>query len=65
MEMIAFYIYFSLMPTNISQEQIVFSENIDYCTNIMHNPNMVKEFYNSCNSDEVNTYIMMVKNHFN
>ncbi len=65
MELISFFIYFGFLPANIELENISFSENIDYCTNIMHDPRLEQEFYNNCNSDETNMYIMLVKNHFN
>ena len=53
------------MTNNTELQNVSFSENIDYCTNIMHNPTLEKEFYNNCNSDEVNMYIMLVKKHLN
>lgn len=64
MELISFFIYFGFLPANVELKNIHFSENIDYCTNIMHNPNMEEEFYKNCNSDEVNMYVMLVKNHY-
>lgn len=65
MELIGFVIYFGLLSSNIEQENISFSENIDYCTNIIHNPNMTDQFQKSCDLDETNKYIMLVKNNFN
>ena len=65
MELISFFIYFGFLPANIELENISFSENIDYCTNIMHNPNLEDEFINNCSLEETNKYIMLVKNNYN
>jgi Fe2+ transport system protein B len=62
MEIISFFVYFGFMPNNIEYQNISFSENIDYCVNIIHNPNLEKEFYLNCDLEETNKYMMMVKN---
>jgi len=61
MEIITFFVYFGFMPNNIEYQNISFSENIDYCTNIIHNPNLEDEFYLNCDLEETNEYIMIVK----
>ncbi len=65
MEIIGFFIYFGFFTSNTDLQNISFSENIDYCTNIIHNPEMEEEFYSECNLEETNKYIMLVKNHYN
>ena len=65
MELIIFFLNFGFLPANIEFEDISFSENIDYCTNIMHDPRLEFDYYNNCNSDEANMYIMLVKKHLN
>jgi hypothetical protein len=61
MEIITFFVYFGFMSNNIEYQNISFSENIDYCTNIIHNPNLEDEFYLNCDLEETNEYIMIVK----
>ena len=65
MEILGFFLYFGFMTQNVELENISFSENIEYCTNIIHNPTLEEEFYNNCNLDETNRYIMLIKNHYN
>lgn len=67
MNLATFVLYFGLLstPINLDYENIVFSENIDYCTNIIHNPRLSEEFKSNCNLEETNNYIMMVKKNFN
>jgi len=65
MELISFFIYFGFMTSNPNLENISFSENIEYCTNIIHNPNLEDEFSSNCDVQETNRYIMLVKNNFN
>jgi len=36
-------------------------ENIEYCTNISFDPSMSEEFEKNCNREQVNAYIMSVK----
>lgn len=62
MEIIGFYIYFSFIISDIKYENISFNENIDYCTNIIHDPRKKDEFLKNCDLEEVNKYIMIVKN---
>jgi hypothetical protein len=61
METISFFIYFGVLSNDIKQENIKFSENIDYCSNIMFDPRKEDEFFGNCNLEEVNRYIMIVK----
>jgi len=65
MELLGFFLYFGFMTQNADLENISFSENIEYCTNIIHNPTLEEEFMNNCNLEETNRYIMLVKNHYN
>ena len=65
MELLGFFLYFGFMTQNTDLENISFSENIDYCTNIIHNPNLEEEFMSNCDLEETNKYIMLVKNHYN
>ena len=55
--------YFGVFSQNINLQNISYAENIDYCTNIIHNPYMQDEFNKNCNLDLTNKYIMFVKNH--
>lgn len=64
MELISFFVYFWFLPANVNLNDISFSENIEYCTSIMFDPSREYEFYNNCNSDEVDMYISLVKNNF-
>jgi hypothetical protein len=61
MEIIGFFVYFGFMPSNIKHEYISFSENIDYCTNIIHDPRKENEFLQNCDLEETNRHIMIVK----
>jgi hypothetical protein len=67
MNLVTFVLYFGLISTSIKPEyeNIVFSENIEYCTNIIHNPEMTQEFLETCDLKQTNKYIMMVKRNFN
>jgi len=65
MELISFFIYFGFITNNPDMQDIGFSENIEFCTNIIHNPNLEEEFRNNCSLEETNRYIMLVKNNFN
>ena len=38
-----------------------YPENIDYCVNIMYNPSLEQEFYNNCDLEVVNDYILSIK----
>ena len=60
--MIVFFVYFSFISTDIELENISFPENIEYCTNIIHDPSLENEFYLNCDLEETNKYIMIVKN---
>jgi len=61
MGLYGFMLYFGFMTINPDLEQVSFSENIEYCTNIIHNPNLEEEFLSNCDLEETNRYIMMVK----
>jgi len=65
MELLGFFLYFGFNSPKIELQNISFSENIEYCTNIMYDPSLEQEFYKNCDISEVNEYIMLVKNHFN
>lgn len=64
MELLGFFLYFGFMTQNIELQNISFSENIEYCTNIIHNPNLEEEFRKNCDLEETNKYIMLVKTGF-
>ena len=64
MEFLWFFLYFGFMTQNIELQNISFSENIEYCTNIIHNPTMQEQFEKKCNLEETNRYIMLVKSNF-
>jgi hypothetical protein len=61
MEIISFVVYFGFMSSNFKYENISFNENIDYCTNIIHDPRKEDEFLKNCDLKETNNYIMIVK----
>ena len=65
MDLMWFFVYFGFVINNTNLENIGFSENIEYCTNIIHNPDLEEEFLKNCNLKETNKYIMLVKNNFN
>jgi len=67
MSLTGFVLYFGLMTASVNPDykNITFSENIEYCTNIIHNPNLEDEFNSVCSIKETNDYIMMVKRNFN
>ena len=65
MELLGFLLYFGFNSPNMDLQNISFSENIEYCTNIIHNPNLEQEFMNNCDLEETKRYIMFVKNDFN
>jgi hypothetical protein len=44
--------------------QYIFPENIEYCANIMYNPELKKEFDNDCNLDLTNNYILLTKKNY-
>jgi len=43
---------------NTSNVENNYPENIEYCANIMYNPNLEQEFYANCDLKQVNSYIM-------
>lgn len=61
MELFWFLLSVWVMFNETKTEEIAYSENIEYCTNIMYDPSMEQEFYNNCNLEETNRYIMDVK----
>jgi hypothetical protein len=62
MEAILFFAFLGLQPEqNLFIYKNNVSENIEYCTNISFDPNMVEEFDKECNREEVNNYQLYVK----
>ncbi len=53
------------MTQNTDLQNISFSENIEYCSNIIHNSNMQENFKKNCDLSEINRYIMLVKKYYN
>ncbi len=62
MDFLGFFLYFGFITSNVNLKNISFSENIEYCTSIIYNPELEEEFLNNCNLEETNKYIMSVKN---
>ena len=65
MELISFFIYFAFIPSTTIYENISFNENIDYCTNIIHDISREDEFLKNCDLEQTNKYIMIVKKGIN
>ena len=61
MNFLNFIIYFGFNPEFPTTREISFSENIEYCASIMHNPNLENEFVQNCDLQKTNNYIMMTK----
>jgi hypothetical protein len=61
MDIFWFFVYFGFFTSVPELQNISFSENIDYCTSILHNPNMQEEFMKECSLKQTNKYIMLVK----
>jgi hypothetical protein len=49
------------ISTNQIYVEDTYSENIEYCANIIYNPNLEQEFYANCNLEQVNSYIIDTK----
>ena len=58
-------LFFAFLGLPVEQDTFLYtnkvSENIEYCTNISFDPNMIEKFNEQCNREEVNNYIMSVK----
>lgn len=59
-------LFFAVLGLPVSPDLFLYNfkipENIEYCTNISFDPEMEDIFNKSCNRDQVNNYIMSVKN---
>jgi len=58
-------LFFAFLWIQAEQDLFIYnptvSENIEYCTNISFDPNMIEKFNEQCDRDEVNNYILYVK----
>ncbi len=67
MEIISFFMYLWFTPVDNQKlkyqtNNIIYNENIDYCSNIIHDPNKIQEFFKNCDLQNTNKHIMKIKN---
>jgi len=60
MWLLSFLLYY-WFNEDIYFKKYIFNENIEYCANIMYNPNLKDIFDNQCNLNLTNKYILQNK----